>query len=272
MAYYGIDHPFPASKIFWQNWLEYAYTGIEVDAEQGIDQGAAGDCWFESAIAGLSTTPAGSRLLSDMIESDGNGWRVTFEDTPDKHYTVTEADLANPKLRDKAKWAIILESALFKRFPDLMNGKTGAHAVGQMMHTEFGEKSNSQIGLTMLTGHAAGTLFTHNMQAGDLRRILNNTDGWHFIATAGTPSLPDATTPIPGNHVYSVLGYDPNNGLVWVRNPWGNNNARPKLPNLVGQGQTKDGITGLGSGVLRMHITTFKKYFANVSYATVFHR
>jgi len=272
IAYYGIDHPFPAPVIFWQNWLQSAYTGAIGDEEQGIDQGEHGDCWFESAVAGLSTLPAGSRLLSDMIVKEGNGWRVTFLDSPDTHHMVTEADIAAANVRDKAKWAQILEAALFKRYPALMHGKSGAHVAGQHMHQEFDEIANTQIGLTMLTGHTAGILWVHDMQEGDLRRILCNTDGWHFVATAATPSLPDKTTPIPGNHCYSVLGYDPSSGTVWVRNPWGSNTARPEYPNLVQKGETKQGITGLGRGVLAMNITTFKKFYINVAYASVFHR
>lgn len=270
-AYMGMEHPFSAQSIFYQDWQQgLSENNIGID-EQGIDQGAHGDCWFESAVASLSIIPAGSRLLSDMIVTDGNGWSVTFQDTPQEHHKVTRADIQRVHVRNNALWADVLEAALINRFPLLMKGKTGAQEVGHKFHTEY-QQGTGQFGLSMLCGHKAEHADVASIPQEDLEHILYRNDGMHYALTASTyNTLPDATTPIPGNHVYSFLRYEPATKTVWMRNPWGTNNPTKAMPQLVTTGKTKDGIQNLGGGVLRMHIRTFRHYYQAVNWNTVFH-
>jgi hypothetical protein len=67
--------------------------------------------------------------------------------------------------------------------------------------------------------------------------------------------------PVPDNHVYAVLSFDPKSDTVVVRNPWGHNSGSP----LSQEGQTVDGITNIGEGRLKMSLATFMRRFSDVN-------
>src|SRR5271170_350240 len=116
-------HPFPPESIFFYDVNNSALqNGIGVGAAAGIDQGKNADCWFESALAAVARFPQGARLISEMIAAAPGGYEVTFQDQPQRHFHVTQAEITTLHLKDKATWADVLEAAGVKRFPAVTQG------------------------------------------------------------------------------------------------------------------------------------------------------
>jgi Calpain family cysteine protease len=266
IAFCEQDHPFNALGILWYSVIAAprVVKDVWVGGAAGIDQGAHGDCWFESALAGVARSFAGARLISDMIVGSSGGYQVTFLDDPTHHYPITQADITRAHVKDNAEWADIIEAGLVKRYPQLQNGKTGAHEVAQT----FG-MANNAFGLTLLTGHKAYFLKLNDTSEQQLAEILERNTFRQIPMTATTPqALP--VQAVVTNHIYTIMAYDRAAQLITLRNPWGTNVSQ-EFPDLPKVGETKYGVRDLGSGVIQMRISTFTKYYSSIAWSRIFH-
>jgi hypothetical protein len=233
----GQNHPFAPTDV------------AKTAATYGVNQAAHGDCWFESSLAGLAHSPKGPEAISKMITKTADGYVVTFPGDEGHPVKVSEADIKGDHLQDKAQWAKVIEAALIKHNPN---------------EAEHGGDPRTAIAL--LTGESTSARYTKDVLPADLARklaegpvVASTPDhGPQVAGRTDHASNSDATVP---NHAYTVVAYDEKTGMVTVRNPWGNNNGT-----AVGKvGDTHDGVTNQGNGVITMSYDTFQKKFSTVS-------
>jgi hypothetical protein len=234
----GQNHPFAPSDV------------AKTARDYGVDQAAHGDCWFESSLAGLAHSPTGPEAISKMITKTANGYIVTFPGDRGHPVTVTEADMEGDHLKDKALWAKVTEAAIIKHNP---------------YEAEHG--GNPAKAIALLTGESTSVQYSKDVSGADLARKLAQgpvvastpKKDSQMVGRIDHASKSDATVP---NHAYTVVGYDQKTGMVTVRNPWGHNNGT-----AVGVvGETHDGITNQGNGVMTMSYGTFQRKFSTVSF------
>lgn len=212
----------------------------------GIDQTGLGDCWFMSSVAGMAESPQGKETLSNMIKRNGDGsYTVTFPGDSSNPVTVTGQDvLGNDKINDDALWAKVMEAAILKHSPD---------------EAQHGGRAYDAIDLLTNKYVVHETIFndilTDSEHLGD---VINSAleKGEPVVVSSRTGRPEDG--PVENPHAYTVSGFDPATNTVTVRNPWGHND--------LGSGETKDSVTDIGDGYMKMSLETFTQNFDYISY------
>jgi hypothetical protein len=245
----------------------------------GVEQGAYGDCFFESALASVAASPGGQQKIQDMIKMNNDGsFTVTFPGDKDHPVTVTDADLIKYNTSNDGDWANIIETAFLKLDKAKVNGGDSA------IDFSRAPVHSSAMALQLLTGDetfVAGTQGVFGLSKVDMQNVIEQAlrDGEPITASsdyvpkgdgiAGSDGIyypaPGSNWPIVGNHQFSVIGYDPKTQTVTLRNPWGSDGQGGKLTQ---PGQTVDGMTDEGMGKLSMSLSTFDKHFCFLDYAT----
>lgn len=135
-------------------------TPLESIKPDAIRQGNSGDCYFESAVAGLAL--AKPEAIRDMIlelPNDG-GYMVTFPGEPDKPIFVAKPSDADMVLynhpRNLGTWANVLELAYGK----LQAEKAGEGDAPTKPLAEYLHGGALTEGIRVLTGHDAEFLET----------------------------------------------------------------------------------------------------------------
>ncbi|GEM_PF-1666183 len=253
----------------------YGDKGPQQDiSASGVDQGYYDDCFFESTLASVASTPGGQQLIQNMIKENKDGsYTVTFPGDKDHPVNISQDELRNPQIRNSATWANVLECAFIKYENNGNLPKSGSgvgafspisQASGAMKLLTGQDGARDQFGVTDM-GSQQLTLFgtSESNVEQDLMTALANGEP----VTAGA-SFPWSKWigghdpgPLPDGHEYSVLSYDPSTKTVVVRNPWGDMSGTP----LAKDGSTVDGITNEGDGKLKMSMDTFMKYFSDMS-------
>ena len=257
-------HPYSPCSIFSYD-VNASVDDVKIGSAAGIDQGAHGDCWFESAMAALARFPAGTRLLSEMITEEGGVYFVRFLDEPHPKWKVTQTDISNANLIDSAPWANVLEAAMMKRYPQMQTG-------GNINHTfeaAIGGEPTSVLGLTMLTGHQASYKLLADMTQDELEHLLEFNLASNVPMTASTKQNIPSQAVVP-KHCYTVLAYDPGSSTITVRNPWGKNISKT-YTGLPTANHSVGGVSNLGNGIMQMSISSFIKYYSLVTWSRVFH-
>jgi len=254
--------------------------GLPTASAAGVDQTIIGDCYFESALASLANSSKGEAALQNMIKTNSDGsYTVTFPGDTSNPVNITQAELANasdPKsatdpnasgeVDDTAKWARIAQTA-FLKYDNIGSYGTGPDAQDHKV-------TDSDSALHLLTGQTASTdsmAFSNqdtettlgSVSNADVARSLTQSLQNGDPVTASTGPSSNNRGGLEGDHVFSVLSYDPKTDKVVVRNPWGHNDNTP----LAKTGVTVDGITSLGGGNLEMSLNTFTHSFSDVNFA-----
>ena len=119
--------------------------------------------------------------------------------------------------------------------------------------------------LTGQPGHTDGSNTSQAKQVADIQNGLKNGD----VITVECPGADPGSKPLSGttkadpvaaDHEYTVVAYDPTNGTITLRNPWGSNDNT-----YIMQHSGDDGITVGPNGELTMPISTFEKLFKDVN-------
>lgn len=241
-----------------------------------VDQGAIGDCFFMAALSSLANTDQGRKVIQEMIELNPDGsYTVRFKGDKDRPVTVTDDDIKELGLTNGAKWADIVEAAFLKYTSDgLLRDVLKQSGIGL-----FARVRNTRDAIHLLTGGDVATdqfsitdLGSQQLTFGEtspvnVRRDLVWAMQHQAVVTAGANADfarflgGNDPGPVPDNHVYAVLSFDPKTDTVVVRNPWGHNSGSP----LSEEGKTVDGITNIGEGKLQMSLATFMKRFSDVN-------
>ena len=241
-----------------------------------------GDCFFESALAGLADSHSGQATIRNMIKTNSDGsFTVTFPGDTSSPVHVTQKDLEknfqNGDVVDSRAWARIVETAFLKydRAGIYSSGKDSlgqSEGISGIANVAFTGKA-----LHLLTGQDAATdsLGGFNLDNRELTfGSASKSDVGAALTKAfanGDPVTASASPigtidghgcgPLVDGHMYTVMSYNPKSGTVVVRNPWGSNEQTP----LSDSGKTVDGITAKGDGELSMSLDTFTKRFSDVN-------
>jgi hypothetical protein len=198
---------------------------------QDVNQRQIGDCSLDAQLASLAANNPGA--ITNMIRSSpSGGYDVSLYVNGQKQAVHVDASDINAKgtvSKDgKTDWASVIEAAVTKTLPDhFAKGQSGE----AMMEMLTGRKG-SESGMSAGPGGVAD-MIQKSLASGGLVSASASHDG----ATSNGQK-------IVGDHDYSVLGIQ--NGMVTVRNPWG-------------QGQANGGI-------IQMSIDDFTKVFDNVQH------
>ncbi len=227
----------------------FSAADIAKDGANGIDQMHYPNCWFESSMSSLAMLPRGQRLMSDMVRyGPKEGTYIVRFPGDGNEYLITEKELDEKGIHDKALWATLIECAQTQKFPD-DNG-------GQLSE-----------GLGYLTGQRAEVLSPGDASDQDISSFI---DG---AVKSGNPivcaslhgfaaNLPYLV--IPG-HAYTIIGFEPANGLIKIRNPHGRNSRRFALSNDPNHQKFEQ----MDDGVFKIHISLFKQYYHSIARAFI---
>jgi Calpain family cysteine protease len=212
----------------------------------GVDQQGLEDCSFMSSVAALASTPGGKEQLTKMmVRNDDGSYTVTFPGDKDHPQTVTQEDLKNPKIsKDEQDWAKVMEAAYLKKNPSIEN-----------------KGIKAKDALQLLTGqNMQGDKIFSGLYSSDTDRIRKSIEadlanGEPVVA--GTSKKPKSGA-LVDNHAYTVTGYNPKTDEVTLRNPWGHNDVKV--------GETKDGVTVLPNGEVKMSMQTFTENYDRIAY------
>ncbi len=234
-----------------------ALTQILLGASSGVDQSQLGDCWFETSLASVAKSYQGQLSIANMINKNKDGsYTVTFPGAKQNPINVTDKEIKDYALTNSAKWADIIEAAMIKLKPNDIN-------LGGL----------TQNGIQLLTGKdSLGLILTpnaHKTYLTNLSTFINNT------IKLGEPLAADVQVTTNNgtfSHAFAIEAYDPKNDTITVRNPWGINLAGNIVNvgkiNLPEVGQTINGVSNLGNGVLSMPLTTFNDNFTALYFIT----
>jgi hypothetical protein len=211
----------------------------------GVNQGKYGDCVFEASLASLASSPDGKQQISKMISVNPDGsYKVTFPGDPSNPVTVTEEDLNKYETKDSALWAKIIETAFVKSHPKEAEGDYDKLSKDQ---------TPAQWALHFLTGNNASKATASDKDMGNKLDQALNKDHDSVVAFCAD----DNSKVLVSGHEWTVTAYDPATQTVTVRNPWGNNDLKP--------GETKNDVTALEDGQMKMSLSTFGKYYKEVT-------
>lgn len=222
----------------------FTLADIVKDGAGGIDQMYYPNCWFESSMSALAMLPRGQKLLADMVRygpKEGT-YVVRFPGDPGE-YTIDEEKLEKTGIHNKALWATLIECAQTQKFPDDEGGQL-------------------YEGLAALTGQKAEYIAPDHASDQEITSFIEGATKSQNPIVCGTHhNLSGLPRLAFGGHAYTVLGYEPSNGMIKIRNPHGLNSQRFSL-----YGDPRhEKFEQLDDGVFRMHISLFRHYFSQVA-------
>lgn len=238
-----------------------------------IRQGEYGTCTLLAAAASLASTPQGKQAIFNMIREQPNGgFEVTFPgEKPLKVTRPTDTEMilyANSG--QDGLWLSVLEKAFVARMEQQMNGAS-QEAVDKAVNNGY----YMAKGIELLTGHKAKDGSIPQTSLPQLRDFVKQTtqEGRIMLVTLD-PNSPQAKTKelkektarseeiyadgLVGLHAYSVIGYDPAQDTITLRNPWGHTE-------FGAQGKPADGID---DGIFSLKLADFHQLLSDVSWQT----
>lgn len=259
-----------------------------------VDQSGLGTCFFESALASQANSEEGKKTIQNMIKSNDDGsYTVTFPGDKNHPVTVTKNDLEESakkgQVTDQGKWARVIETAFMKYDGLAQYGEGITELQDDSGIPKFAKVNQTGRALELLTGKSASTESVSDLNIDNHELTLGSASKENVARTMqdalkrGDPITAAATDAgflshlgmndsgkMVGDHVYSVLDYDPKTQEVTVRNPWNTNEGTP-FEKKDDKGNTVyntiDGITPGPNGTLKMSLDTFMKDFSDVNVA-----
>lgn len=199
-----------------------------------ISQGYLGDCYFLAALASIAQQHP--EVIWDAIKDNGDGtYTVTFYQngkpvtvTVDNEFPVEEDGNANPTTdpayagagsNPQELWPLIMEKA-YAQLDGNSYSKIEGGWPGEAVELLTG-RPPQRLDLSASTPEEA----TIRLQ--ELQNYLN--DGHYLTAATRPKGLLENDAGWPSNvvpsHAYSIERVDVENGLIYLRNPWGSGSA-----------------------------------------------
>ena len=217
-------------------------------SSSGVDQGQYGDCVFEASLTSLASTPTGQAQLSKMITENSDGsYKVVFPGDSSHPVTVTQDDLSKLGTQDSALWAKIIETAFVKAYPELSKG----NYPGQLPNGQ--SATPAQYALNLLSGSPATKTTASDSNIDSVLDTAINKNHQSVVVCC----TDDDQKALVSGHEWTVVEYNHNTKTVIVRNPWGSSTLK--------EGENKNGISALADGKMQMSLSTFSKYYGEVT-------
>ncbi|RUM93974.1 MAG: hypothetical protein DSZ28_05615 [Thiothrix sp.] len=240
---------------------------MEIVTEQEIDyqdvaQGSMGDCYFLASVAALAKS--NPELIRNLITDNGDGtYTVHFTSgdvTVDGDFLASNGSITGAGIDPDGRhspelWVAILEKAYAKL-------KGGYGPLG-------GEESDGQGGFVDKGGHSSDALYELTGEKFNYTSNSNLTpEVMQSFLDQGKPVTASsyrynedesnaADHPgIVGNHVYSVLSVDAENGLITLYNPWGHGEPLDESGNA---------LDGSNDGVFTMTWEEYQEHFVGAT-------
>lgn len=224
-----------------------------------VNQGAVGDCYFESAMAAVADF--NPTLIQNMITSDGNGvYTVDFYNGATQAHDYVTVNAQMPVMSSAYHFA----SGSSLTFDS--GGASGAiwSEILEKAYVEFrtqsgGSNAYSSIsggwdeGLVALTGQTIQDYSAYGATTAQLSALLTTCSK---AMSAGNAVMMNDTSAnsslhLVGNHMYNVLSVNTSAGTVTLDNPWNANGFSG------GAGETfTDSISALASAGCTFHVAT----------------
>lgn len=226
----------------------FSVAEIAKDGAGGIDQMYYPNCWFESSMSSLASLPRGQRMMADMVRyGPKEGTYVVRFPGDGKEYLIDEEKLEKSGIHDKSLWATLIECAQIMKF----------RARGGYLSE----------GLAALTGAKAQTIDPESASEQEISLFIDGAVKSQNPVICGTShSIPRGMPEIVcTGHAYTIIGFEPSNGMIKIRNPHGANSQRFSMPN----DPTHQKFEQLDDGVFKIHLSLFKEYFDEVAKAHI---
>ncbi len=219
----------------------------------GIDQSHYPNCWFQASMSALAQLPKGQKLLASMIRVAPKGKYVVRFPGDGKEYLVSEEDIEEAGITDKALWAGLLECAQIRKFP--MNA--GAEGTN-------GDQSRLEVGMGCITGCKAQLLDCDKATDSDITSFIGGAlrSGDPVVCgTYGDYNMENKHPLVFPAHAYTIIGLDASRGMITIRNPHGAGSRRFSLPSDPKHLQFEQE----GDGVSKIHVKLFQEYFHSIA-------
>ncbi|HEY9755522.1 MAG TPA: C2 family cysteine protease [Oculatellaceae cyanobacterium] len=250
----GAEHP---AKTADRGKHEHPFTPkdiVKAGGDSAIRQSHFGDCWFEGPLGGMARTPGGREQICNMIEKNGNGYKVTFPGDPKHPVQVSESEIRQDHLKNTGALAVV-EAALIKKDPEhALHGGSKAEAIRLLTG-----KHATVLDHSKLSSDELGEKMHDSLKHGGIVVASTAKKAAAFAGRTDVASKSEALVP---GHVYEVVDCDGKN--VTIRNTWGHNRGT-----AVGEGREFDGVTPLPDGKLKMSVETFKRKFQTTDTSAV---
>lgn len=226
---------------------------IAREGAHGIDQSQYPNCWFQASMSALAQLPKGQRLLAGMIRVAPKGKYMVRFPGDGKEYLVSEEDIENAGITDKALWAGLLECAQIRKFPK----NAGAEGTD-------GEQSRLEVGMGCITGCKAQLLECDKASDSEITSFIGGAlrSGDPVVCgTYGDYAIGNKHPLVISAHAYTIIGLDASRGMITIRNPHGAGSRRFHLPSdpkhLLFEQE--------GDGVSKIHVKLFQEYFHSIA-------
>ncbi|MDR3637607.1 MAG: hypothetical protein P4L84_27625 [Isosphaeraceae bacterium] len=221
-------------------------------------QGPAGDCYLFSG-AGWWAYFHPERLV-EMIRplSDGR-FHVRFPDGEQAVVTPpTDTELAyneSSSTVGDGLWMAVLEKVVGTL--DVNRDSKTRDVLDPSLRVNIG--GSARVDVHRWTGHPVETFHLHERaQHARVRDALIAMQRQRLMAQAVVPRADPPAGPLPGNHVYAILGFDPETNALTVWNPWGDD-FTPKGPEGLQHGWPRH------HGVFQIPFADFVRVFSTLN-------
>ncbi len=238
---------------------------------EAVVQGGVGNCYFMAALSSLAQV--NPMAIVDMIKDNGDGtYTVTFPGASDEPITVlapTEYELSRfAAAGPHGTWPAVMEKAygVYRSQSTFQQCLPLSYQDSNYPQEATDGGSSHSAGLAILTGgdvemvSSASTREAHAALTKAFKEGRPATAYIHkelFSLFFGGNNL-TADAGIPRGHEYSVLSYNPETGIVTIRNPWGRGEP---------MGRDEKPRDGLNDGVFNMTLEEFKLNFSGLALA-----
>lgn len=217
-----------------------------------LQQGAAGDCYFLAALAGLAQRRPEHVL--NMIQDNKDGtYNIKFGNTSVKIDAPTQSELG--MYAEGKAWVPIIEKAYahYRQDTDMIT------KVNPWDHSGKGSRLTGRA-IKDITGNSFDTDPLSVINQKSTKTKLENAfkNNKLVVASISKEIIPGTKNKfeLPDAHVYTVMDYDSKSDKVKIRNPWGNGEAQ------------KNGspIDGNDDGIFELSLKDFSDAFSMIAY------
>lgn len=237
---------------------------LEAIKPEAVLQGDIDDCYFLSSVAAVAC--GNPDVIRNMVAENADGsYTVTFPGARDKPVRVDRASIRSAdrstRTSEHGIWPLVLEAAFGKYLSEnpreeerILGRQTSVRRLPSFVEYTGGGGRASLV-LQLLTGNQVSGIEMHQRRDVELARealrsAFSANLSQALVATISNDNQSALAAGLTPRHAYAVVGFDPTNDIVILRDPYG----RAK-PNQDGK------CIETNRGVFRMPVSEFVRNF-----------